>query len=129
MNRNFVLAVAVVVAVASIGFAVYSNQQAQLGSATVNYYSSLNQARLYNAQESLLQDITNVRNTLASNATSVSWNPGAVTSSSVATTTVGLPTGYSVGDVVFATFSTSTADLTGRVLVLSVTPNQEGTAL
>ena len=44
----------------------------------------------------------------ASSCASVSWNPGAVVSSTVATTSLAMPSGYNAGDILSWGFGTST---------------------
>ena len=64
------------------------------------------------------------------NCTSLSWNPGAVVSSTIATTSVTMPRGYEVGDVLVWGFTTSTSgvnDLAGAVLYVTPTRVASGT--
>ena len=59
----------------------------------------------------------------ASVCASAEWNPGAVVSSTVATTSLAMPSGYSAGDALFWGLSTSTAGVADAAgLSLDVTP-------
>ena len=60
---------------------------------------------------------------LGANCSSATWNPGAVVSSTVATTSISMPSGYEVGDVLWAGLSTSTcAASDAACLILNITP-------
>ena len=61
----------------------------------------------------------------ANNCASASWNPGAVVSSTVATTSLALDSTYSVDDLLFATIGTSTAGVADAAgMILDVTPTK-----
>ncbi len=86
----------------------------QLG-ATIDYYSSLNQSRLYNVNASLLTDITAIRTSVVGIASSTSMNGGTLalegSATSSASTTITGYTGVAVGDFVLCGESTSTAEV------------------
>jgi hypothetical protein len=112
MKAKYV-AILAVIALGVVSAVAYFNSQQQRFGSTIDAYHCLNNAILCNSLNSIASDLVNLQGNLTAVSTSTSWNPPAVSTTTIATTTVSLT--CTTGDAVFAWLTNATATLNGAI--------------